>query len=98
MGEVAVTLNKRRYRLSCGDGEEARLMALAGYVQARLEKLASEFGNAGEERLLLMTALLITDELFELRESLGEAVATELPDGGAPKAARPRASRKSTAA
>lgn len=67
MGQVTITLNGRSYRLRCGDGEEARLLELADYVAGRLSSLAAEFGRVGDERLLVMTALLIADELFDAR-------------------------------
>lgn len=67
MGQVAVTLNGRTYRLRCGEGEEERLMQLAAHVRTQLDSLTAEFGQAGDERLLLMAALLITDELFDAR-------------------------------
>ncbi len=70
MGQVAVTLNGRTYRLRCGDGDEPRLLQLAGYLEQRIEALAAEFGQVGDERLLLMAALLITDELWDAREQL----------------------------
>ena len=70
MGQVAVTLNGRTYRLRCGDGDEPRLLQLAGYLEQRIEALAAEFGQVGDERLLLMAALLIADELWDAREQL----------------------------
>ncbi|MET0567487.1 MAG: cell division protein ZapA [Hyphomicrobiaceae bacterium] len=70
MGQVAVTLNGRTYRLRCGDGDEARLLQLAGYLEQRIEALAVEFGQVGDERLLLMAALLVADELWDAREQL----------------------------
>jgi cell division protein ZapA len=70
MGQVAITLNGRSYRLRCGDGEEQRLFALAEHVRAKLDDLTREFGQVGDDRLLLMAALLIADELFDLREDL----------------------------
>jgi cell division protein ZapA len=70
MGQVAVTLNGRTYRLRCGDGDETRLLQLAGYLEQRIEALAVEFGQVGDERLLLMAALLIADELWDTREQL----------------------------
>lgn len=96
MGEITVTLNKRAYRLSCGDGEEARLAALAEHVSTIIDKLAAEFRRAGDDRLLLMAALLITDELFELREGLGGGTATG--ESGAKPEKPKAASRKSSAA
>lgn len=72
MGQVTVTLNGRSYRLRCGDGDEARLRSLAADVQSRIETLANEFGQVGDERLLVMAALLINDDLWDLRVQLGE--------------------------
>jgi cell division protein ZapA len=70
MGQVTITLNGRSYRLRCGDGEEQRLLELAEHVDDRLASLVAEFGQVGDERLLLMTALMIADELFDARASL----------------------------
>lgn len=67
MGQVTITLNGRVYRLNCRDDEEPRLHALADHVREKLDQLAAEFGAIGNERLLLMSALLIADELFDVR-------------------------------
>ena len=80
MGQVAVTLNGRSYRFDCGDGEEARLAELAAFVKGRVEEIGRQFGNAGDERILLMAALLISDELWDARVALAEkAVAASEP-------------------
>jgi cell division protein ZapA len=86
MGQVAVTLNGRTYRLRCGDGDEPRLLQLAGYLEQRIEALAAEFGQVGDERLLLMAALLIADELWDAREQL-----QQLDAAGAEEAPQPAA-------
>ena len=65
MGQVAITVNGRSYRFECGDGEEARLKELAAYVKSRMDGLTREHGKIGDERLLLMTALLIADDLWD---------------------------------
>ena len=62
MGQVTVTLNGRTYRLRCGDGEEQRLLALAEYVREKVDGLVREFGQIGEDRLLFMACLLLSDE------------------------------------
>ncbi len=69
MAQVPITLNNRTYRLACNDGEEKRLAALAQDVKGRVEKLAREFGQPADERLLLMAAVLLADELWDLREA-----------------------------
>jgi cell division protein ZapA len=86
MGQVAVTLNGRSYRFDCGDGEEARLAELAAFVKGRVEEIGRQFGNAGDERILLMAALLIADELWDARVALAEkAVASNEPVNDAAK-------------
>jgi cell division protein ZapA len=75
MGEVAITVNGRSYRFQCGDGEEARFRELAAYVMSRMDGLKREHGNIGEERLLLMTALMITDDLWDATSSEAAAPA-----------------------
>jgi cell division protein ZapA len=78
MGQVAVTVNGRSYRFGCGDGEEARLQELAEYVKSRMDALSSEHGNVGEERLLLMAALTIADELWDATDgNVGSASAAD---------------------
>lgn len=73
MGQVTVTLNGRTYRLRCEDGEEQRLLALSEHVKEKVEQLIREFGQIGDDRLLLMASLLLTDELFEANERLAGA-------------------------
>ncbi len=73
MGQVVVNVNGRSYRFDCGDGEEARLNEMADSVRARIEALTKQYGQVGSERLLVMAALLITDELMDARAALAEA-------------------------
>lgn len=76
MGQITIALNGRSYRLACGDGEETRLTELAAYVSQRVSELANEFSQVGDDRLIVMAALMITDELFDAREAL-----QQLPPG-----------------
>ena len=91
MGHVAVTLNGRNYRFACGDGEEARLHDLAAHVKSKVDALALQFGQVGEDRLLLMAALLVADELFEARERVGPSPAAAIPAAAPAEAASPTA-------
>jgi cell division protein ZapA len=71
MAQVTVALNGRSYRLRCGDGEEGRLADLANHVSRRIDDLALEFGQYGDQRLLVMATLLIADEMLDLRAEVG---------------------------
>lgn len=77
MPDVTVTLNGRTYRLECDDGEEKHLIELSKMVSARHEKLQEKFGQVGDDRLLLMTALMVADELVEMEKKLGAVEAAQ---------------------
>ena len=72
MGQVSVTLNGRTYRLECGEGEETHLIALAEYLSSHVDTMKRKFGQVGDDRLILMASLLVTDELWELRRQMQE--------------------------
>jgi len=90
MGRVAVNVNGRSYRFDCGDGEEARLHELAAYVRNRIDALVREYGNVGDERLMLTAALLITDELLDARTAMAEKPAPANSQGKEPAGAQRR--------
>jgi cell division protein ZapA len=79
MGKVSVNINNHNYTLACRDGEEERLIELASFVSQKAESLTKSLGNVGENRLLLMSALLMADELKESWEQL-EKLEEHAPD------------------
>ena len=76
MGQVTVVLNGRTYRLECGEGEEAHLTALAAYLGTHIDDMKRKFGQVGDDRLILMASLLVTDELWELRREMEQLKAS----------------------
>jgi cell division protein ZapA len=69
-------LNGRTYRLECGEGEETHLIALAEYLSTHVDTMKRKFGQIGDDRLILMASLLVTDELWELRRQMQELKAS----------------------
>ena len=81
MGEVAVTIGGRRYPITCDDGQEERVAALAAYVDQRASALAATVGEVGEARLLVMASLVVADEVTEVESALAlrvEALAARI--------------------
>ncbi|HET6519007.1 MAG TPA: cell division protein ZapA [Geminicoccaceae bacterium] len=70
MATVDVVVNGRRHQLQCDDGQETRLKRLAAYVDKRVSDLAQNHGQIGDTRLLLMTSLLVADELSDAYDEL----------------------------
>ncbi len=67
MGQVVVEIGGRTYPLSCRDGDEAHLTELADEIAQKADGLAQSLGPMSEARLLLMSALMVADELHESR-------------------------------
>jgi cell division protein ZapA len=72
MPSIEVTINGRKYRMACEEGEEDRLRGLAQEFDARIAKIKKEFGEIGETRLTVMAALVLADELSEAERRLRE--------------------------
>jgi cell division protein ZapA len=72
VSQVAITFNSRTYRFQCGEGDAERLEKLANYVKSKLDDLMREHGSIGDERLVLMAAFTIADELFDARADIDE--------------------------
>jgi cell division protein ZapA len=73
MAQVTITINGRPYPMSCDDGEEEHVRELAQFIDGQVQNLVQDIGQVGEARLLLMAAMLISDELaksYEERDAL----------------------------
>ena len=70
MPELMVTINGREYQVACDDGQEEHLSKLARYVDSKLGELVNAVGQIGDARLLVMTSLLIADELSDAYQQL----------------------------
>lgn len=65
MAQVNVTINGRQYRMGCEDGQEEHVTALAQEIDDRIEQLRGAHGEIGDQRLTVMAALTVADELAE---------------------------------
>jgi cell division protein ZapA len=70
VAQVTVTINGRKYPVSCDDGQEERIRSLAQYIDAKVGDFTQKLGQVGEARLLLLASLVIADELGEATEAL----------------------------
>ncbi len=65
MNHIDVTINGRKYRMACEDGQEVRLLKLAESFESRIQNLRGKFGEIGDARLTVMAALTVCDELLD---------------------------------
>ena len=66
MANVNIKFNNKDYLLSCDDGQEENLKKLANHLDLKYNKLKNNLGNIGENKLLLITAIQMVDDYFDL--------------------------------
>jgi cell division protein ZapA len=70
MPEVHLTINGRSYPVACEEGQEGRIKELGQYIDRKTGEFVAKLGQIGEARLLVMAALMITDELADAHATL----------------------------
>jgi cell division protein ZapA len=75
MAQLTIEVNGRPYVVGCEDGQEAHLQRLAGLIDAQVRQVGQDVGQLGETRLMLMGALLLADDLTDVKGRLAEAQA-----------------------
>ena len=73
MAQVTLRINGYAYTLGCQDGEEHHLEAMAAELTNRIDGVRAAAGPSGEARMLVMAALMMADDIFELRGKLEAA-------------------------
>lgn len=69
MPKLTVTLYGREYQLACPEGQERRVQELVNIVEQRMRAVASSVGNTTENRLFMLTCMMLADEMLEMREN-----------------------------
>ena len=66
MANVNIKFNNKDYLLSCDEGQEENLVELANHLDTKYTELKKNLGNIGENKLLLITAIKMVDDYFDL--------------------------------
>ena len=73
MANVNIKFNNKDYLLSCDDGQEQNLKELANHLNSKYSELKKNLGNIGENKLLLITAIQMVDDYFDLFKKVKNA-------------------------
>ena len=79
MANIDIEVAGRRYNVACRDGEEEHLHAVAAEVDRRAKDAAQALGGLTETRQLLFAALLIADDIKDIRAGAGIPDPVPLP-------------------
>lgn len=88
MAQVAITVGAHHYRIAARDGDEIRIERLGEELAARAARLTKALGVMSEAQTLVMVALMLADELAEVRSGGAAVAAAEAPAMPTPDLAR----------
>jgi cell division protein ZapA len=81
MAQVDIQIGGRQYELACRDGEEEHLRSIARMLDRKAADVSQSMGGLNEARHLLLAALLLADELNDVRTApTGNRLGTPAPD------------------
>lgn len=70
MAQVNITINGRTYRMACDDGQEEHVLELGQRFEAAIEELRDSVGEVGDQRLMVMAGILMTDRVVDAERRL----------------------------
>ena len=73
MPEVAINIGDKKFTVTCQPGEESALEAAASLLNDEASFLVSEIGQLSEQKLLLMSGLMLADKMTSQCEKLAKA-------------------------
>lgn len=77
MAKADIRIRGRSYSIACTPGQEMRVQRLAEQLDARLASISSAVGDIGDDRLLLIAALALMDELDAARQAAPDTAADQ---------------------
>lgn len=67
MADVTISINGRTYEIGCDPGQENHILELASYIDNKLQMVSRTGAAFNETHLMVLTMLMLTDELSEAR-------------------------------
>ena len=69
MAEVNLNIGGKNFTLQCEEGQQKRVLEVGEYVDGRLRDIAGAGAASNQSHLLVLTALMLADEIFDLRDN-----------------------------
>ena len=70
MPEVAINIGDKKFTVTCQPGEESALEAAASLLNDEAAFLVNQIGQLSEQKLLLMSGLMLADKMATQSEKL----------------------------
>lgn len=77
MAKADIRIRGRSYSIACTPGQEMRVQRLGEQLDVRLSTICAAVGDIGDDRLLLIAALALLDELDAARQTAATSAADQ---------------------
>jgi cell division protein ZapA len=77
MSNLTIRIGGRDFTVACAPGEEAHIDTLGRMIDGRLSELGDDQRGMSETRTLLFAALLLADDLHDLRKKAAQPSAPD---------------------
>ncbi|GAC1405721.1 MAG: hypothetical protein NVSMB69_04900 [Novosphingobium sp.] len=77
MSNLTIRIGGRDFTVACAPGEEAHIDTLGRMIDGRLSELGDDQRGMSETRTLLFAALLLADDLHDLRKKAAQPSGTD---------------------
>ena len=74
MPEVTISVGGRDFQVACQEGEEHFLRSAAGMLDSEAQVLLGQIGRVPENRMLLMSGLMLADKAAGIEDQLRDAM------------------------
>lgn len=80
MPKIKLKIGDRPYEISCNNGDEERITKLAAVLDGRVSGVAKSLGQASENMILVVTCLMMEDEISKLSQGVPVAAVSRQSD------------------
>lgn len=69
---VEIKIGKSNYKIDCKESDQSKILNCADKLNNRINKLISNFGNIDEKTLLVITCLMMEEELKNIKTKISK--------------------------
>ena len=80
MAQIDIQIHGKSYGIACDDGQEERVVELGQVIDSKVREIAQAgLGTRNDSHALVLTALMMADEIEDLRSQVAQVGGSAVP-------------------